>query len=110
MESPSFDKWKSAVRIDSGDGRWNVKRLAAYSIFAAAFLAAPGIAAAQDSAIGETSDIRLFPPRSLTLKGVVLGSWMQQPPEQRKADATLPPDASSYWVSPSGEGLATARV
>jgi NADPH:quinone reductase-like Zn-dependent oxidoreductase len=38
---------------------------------------------------GETSDIRLFAPRSLTLKGVVLGSWMQQPPEQRKADIAL---------------------
>ena len=38
---------------------------------------------------GETSDIRLFPPRSLTLKGVVLDSWMQQPPEQRKADIAL---------------------
>jgi NADPH:quinone reductase-like Zn-dependent oxidoreductase len=38
---------------------------------------------------GETSDIRLFSPRSLTLKGVVLGSWMQQPPEQRKADIAL---------------------
>ena len=35
------------------------------------------------------SDIRLFPPRSLTLKGVVLGSWMLQPPEQRKADIAL---------------------
>jgi NADPH:quinone reductase-like Zn-dependent oxidoreductase len=38
---------------------------------------------------GETSDIRLFPPHSLTLKGVLLGSWMQQPPEQRKADIAL---------------------
>ena len=38
---------------------------------------------------GETSDIRLFAPRSLTLKGVALGSWMQQPPEQRKADVAL---------------------
>jgi len=38
---------------------------------------------------GETSDIRLFPPRSLTLKGVMLGSWMQQPPEQRRADIAL---------------------
>jgi NADPH:quinone reductase len=38
---------------------------------------------------GETSDIRLFPPRSLTLKGVVLDSWMRQPPEQRKADVAL---------------------
>jgi NADPH:quinone reductase-like Zn-dependent oxidoreductase len=38
---------------------------------------------------GETSDIRLFPPRSLTLKGVVLDSWMQQPPEQRRADLAL---------------------
>ena len=38
---------------------------------------------------GETSDIRLFPPRSLTLKGVVLGGWLQQPPEQRKADIAL---------------------
>jgi NADPH2:quinone reductase len=35
---------------------------------------------------GEMSDIRLFPPHSLTLKGVVLGS---QPPEQRKADIAL---------------------
>jgi hypothetical protein len=32
------------------------------------------------------SDIRLFPRRSLALKGVVLGS---QPPEQRKADIAL---------------------
>src|SRR6476619_5322269 len=38
---------------------------------------------------GETSDIRLFPPRSLTLKGVVLDSWMQQPPDQRRADIAL---------------------
>jgi NADPH:quinone reductase len=38
---------------------------------------------------GETSDIRLFPPHSLTLKGVMLVSWMQQPPEQRKADIAL---------------------
>jgi NADPH:quinone reductase-like Zn-dependent oxidoreductase len=38
---------------------------------------------------GETSDIRLFPPRSLTLKGVILNDWMQQPPEQRKADVAL---------------------
>jgi NADPH2:quinone reductase len=38
---------------------------------------------------GETSDIRLFPPRSLTLKGVALGSWMQQPPKKRRADIVL---------------------
>jgi NADPH:quinone reductase len=38
---------------------------------------------------GETSDIRLFPPRSLTLKGVSLGHWTLQPPEQRKADIAL---------------------
>ena len=38
---------------------------------------------------GETTDIRLFPPRSLTLKGVMLGSWMQAPPEQRRADIAL---------------------
>jgi NADPH:quinone reductase len=37
----------------------------------------------------ETSDIRLFPPRSLTLKGVFLGGWMQQPPDQRTADIAL---------------------
>src|SRR5258708_4252985 len=55
MESPSFDKWKSAVRIESGDGRWNVNRLAAYCIFAAAVLAAPGFAGAQDSATGRVS-------------------------------------------------------
>lgn len=38
---------------------------------------------------GETSDIRLFPPRSLTLKGVAPGSWMEQPLEQRKANIAL---------------------
>jgi NADPH:quinone reductase-like Zn-dependent oxidoreductase len=38
---------------------------------------------------GETSDIRLFAPRSLTLKGVALSSWMRQPPEQRGADIAL---------------------
>jgi NADPH2:quinone reductase len=34
---------------------------------------------------GETSDIRLFPPRLLTLKGVVHGGWLQEPPDQRRA-------------------------
>jgi hypothetical protein len=53
-----------------------------------AFFPASG-AWSDEAAVGETSDIRLFPPRSLTLKGVVLGSWMQQPPEQRKADIVL---------------------
>ena len=38
---------------------------------------------------GETSDIRPFSPRSLTLKGVALGSWLQQPTEQRKPDIAL---------------------
>jgi NADPH:quinone reductase-like Zn-dependent oxidoreductase len=38
---------------------------------------------------GETSDIRIFPPRRLTLKGVVLGQWLQLPTEQRKADFAL---------------------
>jgi NADPH2:quinone reductase len=38
---------------------------------------------------GETSDIRLFPPRALTLKGVFIGQWMQQPQGQREADIAL---------------------
>ena len=38
---------------------------------------------------GETSDIRLFPPRSLTLKGVSMSSWLRQPPDRRRADAAL---------------------
>jgi NADPH:quinone reductase len=38
---------------------------------------------------GEMSDIRLFPPRSLTLKGVILNDWMQQPAEQREDDIEL---------------------
>ena len=38
---------------------------------------------------GETSDIRLFPPRSLTLKGVILNDWMQQPLDQHRADLAL---------------------
>ena len=38
---------------------------------------------------GETSDIRLFPPRSLTLKGVSMSSWLRQSPDQRRADAGL---------------------
>ena len=38
---------------------------------------------------GETSDIRLFAPRSLTLKGVAPGTWTQQSPEQGKADVAL---------------------
>ena len=38
---------------------------------------------------GETSDIRLFAPRSLTLKGVSLGQWTQQPAEEREADIAL---------------------
>jgi len=38
---------------------------------------------------GETSDIRLFPPRLLTLKGVVHGGWLQEPPDQRRANIAL---------------------
>jgi hypothetical protein len=38
---------------------------------------------------GEASDIRLFAPRALTLKGVFLGQWMQQPADVRKADIAL---------------------
>ena len=38
---------------------------------------------------GEVSDIRLFAPRALTLKGVFLGQWMQQPADVRHADIAL---------------------
>src|ERR1700758_960261 len=38
---------------------------------------------------GEASDVRLFAPRALTLKGVFLGQWMQQPADVRKADIAL---------------------
>ena len=38
---------------------------------------------------GETSDIRLFAPRSLTLKGVSLGQWTQRRAEGRAADIAL---------------------
>jgi NADPH:quinone reductase len=38
---------------------------------------------------GELSDIRIFPPRSLTLKGVMVASWMRIPPEQRALDVAV---------------------
>ena len=38
---------------------------------------------------GRRATSRLFPPRSLTLKGVILGGWMQQPAGQRNADIVL---------------------
>src|SRR5258706_9429062 len=38
---------------------------------------------------GASSGTRPFSPPSPTPKGVVLGSWMQQPPEQRKTDIAL---------------------
>ena len=38
---------------------------------------------------GEASDIRLFAPRALTLKGVFLGQWTQQPADVRQADIAL---------------------
>ncbi len=38
---------------------------------------------------GETSDIRLFRPRSLTLTGVAMSSWLRRPPHQRRADVAL---------------------
>src|SRR5262245_1061574 len=38
---------------------------------------------------GETSDIRLVRPRSLTLKGVAMSSWLRQPPHQRRGDVAL---------------------
>lgn len=41
------------------------------------------------SLAGAATDIRSFPPRSLTLKGVVLGSWMKTDAEERKRDIQL---------------------
>jgi NADPH:quinone reductase len=38
---------------------------------------------------GQASDIRLFAPRALTLKGVFLGQWIQQPADVRQADIAL---------------------
>jgi NADPH2:quinone reductase len=38
---------------------------------------------------GEASDIRLFAPRALMLKGVFLGQWMQQPADVRQADIVV---------------------
>jgi NADPH:quinone reductase len=38
---------------------------------------------------GEASDIRLFAPHALTLKGVFLGRWMRQPTDVRQADIAL---------------------
>jgi NADPH2:quinone reductase len=38
---------------------------------------------------GELSDIRIFPPRSLTLRGVMVGSWTRSPPEQRARDVAV---------------------
>jgi NADPH:quinone reductase len=38
---------------------------------------------------GELSDIRIFPPRSLTLKGVMVANWMRSPPEQRTRDVAV---------------------
>jgi NADPH:quinone reductase-like Zn-dependent oxidoreductase len=38
---------------------------------------------------GELSDIRIFPPRSLTLKAVMVASWMRSPPEQRAQDVAV---------------------
>jgi NADPH:quinone reductase len=61
---------------------------------------------------GETSDIRLFPPRSLTLKGVFVENWTQQPPDQRKADIAL---AQRLALEPGflfevGERFAPSRI
>jgi cytochrome c2 len=55
MESLSFDGTKSAARFDSSYRKWNLRRLATYSIFAATVLLALGIAAAQDSEAGKAS-------------------------------------------------------
>jgi hypothetical protein len=38
---------------------------------------------------GDTSDIRLFPPRSLSLKGVEMSSWLRLSPEQRRGDVAV---------------------
>jgi NADPH:quinone reductase len=38
---------------------------------------------------GELSDIRIFPPHSLALKGVMVASWMRSPPEQRAQDVAV---------------------
>jgi hypothetical protein len=40
-------------------------------------------------AVGGELSIRIFPPRSLTLKGVMVGSWMRSPPGQRAQDVAV---------------------
>src|ERR1700751_4178635 len=38
---------------------------------------------------GQASDIRLFSPRALALRGVFLGQWIRQPADVRQADIAL---------------------
>ena len=55
MESLSFEETKSAASFGSSFGKWNMRRLATYSIFAATVLLAPGIVTARDSEPGKAS-------------------------------------------------------
>jgi NADPH:quinone reductase len=51
------------------------------------FLASGGTVVNYGSLGGHTTDIRLFAPRSLILKGVSMGTWSREPLEQRSQDA-----------------------
>jgi NADPH2:quinone reductase len=94
--SPVFateaEGWKDRVRAAAEDAKIHVAIDSVGGSLlgdVADLLAERGIVVNFGSLGGETSDIRLFPPRSLTLKGVALGTWVQQPAEQRKADIAL---------------------
>src|SRR6267143_1528515 len=49
---------------------------------------------------GQASDIRLFAPRALTLRGVFLGQWIQQPADVRQADIAL-----AQWLAIEPQSL-----
>jgi NADPH:quinone reductase-like Zn-dependent oxidoreductase len=85
--------WKDRVRSVAGDTKIHVAidSVGGRLLGDVADLLADGTGTVVNfgSLGGETSDIRLFPPRSLTLKGVAMSSWLRQPPDQRRADVAL---------------------
>jgi NADPH2:quinone reductase len=95
--SPVFatetDDWTERVRDAAGDRRIHVAidSVGGRLLGAVADLLVDGAGTVVNfgSLGGELSDIRNFPPRSLTLKGVMVASWMRIPPEQRTLDVAV---------------------
>jgi NADPH:quinone reductase-like Zn-dependent oxidoreductase len=108
------EDWKTQVRSALGGraARVAIDSVAGRTLGDIAELVSEGATIVNFGSLGggERSDSRLFPPRSLTLKGVMMGSWLRRTPAQRDADIAL---ALRLARNPRGlfdvDGIVSAR-